>query len=113
VRHLNITVLFAVRNGEFLLCHHLNWENITNGKYIVVFGLGQKDGFDIRDHKKNVKLRKLCPLTLILSDFGKDYNCSVQRWGNWVQHVNTSVLHKHSLGTNYYSSREHDLEILK
>jgi hypothetical protein len=63
VRHVDITVLFAEHHGEFLLCHHLNWENITNGKYMVILGLGQKDGFDIRDHKKNVKLRKLCPLT--------------------------------------------------
>jgi len=56
---------------------------------MIILGLGQKDGFDIRDHKKNVKSRKLCPLVLILSDFGKDYHCSMQWWSNWVQHMNT------------------------
>jgi hypothetical protein len=68
-------VLFAGHHEEFLLCHHLNWGNITNGKCMVILGLGQMDGFYIKDHKKNVKLRKFCPLTLILSDFGKDYHC--------------------------------------
>jgi hypothetical protein len=113
VRYLDITVLFAEHHGEILLCHHLNWENITNGKYMVILGLGQKDGFEIRGHKKNVKLRKVCPLTSILSDFAKDYHCSMQCWSNWIQHINTSVLQGHSLGTNYYLSREHDLKILK
>jgi hypothetical protein len=76
----------------FFLSHHLNWGNITNGKCMIILGLGQKDGFDIRDHKKNVKLRKLCPLALILYDSRKDYHCSMQQWSNWVQHVNTHVL---------------------
>jgi len=52
-------LLYAEHHGEILLCHRLNWENITNGKCIIILGLGQKDDFDMRDHKKNVKLRKL------------------------------------------------------
>jgi hypothetical protein len=99
-------VLLAEHHREFLLCHHLNWENITNGKYMVILGLCQKDGFDIRDHKKNIKLRKPCPLTSFLSDLGKDYHCSMQWWSNWVQYVNTKFLPGHSLGSSYYLSRE-------
>jgi hypothetical protein len=102
VRQLDITALFADHHGEFVSCQHLNWENITNGKCMVILGLGQKEGFDIRDHKKNVKLRKLCPLTLILSEFGKDYHCSIQWWSNWVQYVETNVLQRHTLGNNSY-----------
>jgi hypothetical protein len=113
MRHLDITVLLAEHHGEFILCHHLNWENITNGKYMVILGLCQKDGFDIRDHKKNIKLRKPCPLTSILSDLGKDYHCSMQWWSNWVQYVYTKFLPGHSLGTSYYLSRENNLEFLK
>jgi hypothetical protein len=64
---------------------------------MAILGLGQNEGSDIQDHKKNVKLRKLCPLTLILSDFGKDYQYSIQWWRNWVQHMDTNVPQGHTL----------------
>ena len=80
---------------------------------MVILGLCRKDGFDIRDHKKNIKLRKLCPLTSFPSDFGKDYHCSMQWCRNWVQNVMTKFLPGHSLGTSYYLSRENNLEFLK
>ena len=81
-------------------------------KCMIKLGFGQKDGFDLKDHKKNAKSRKLCPLALIFLNLGKTIiircNSGGNRYSTW-----THVLEEHILWTNYYLSRKNNLEILK